>query len=72
MSTKRFLENIQILAVFLMFAVLLPACSTKSEGLAIGDDAPGFNMPTAQGGEVRLQDFSGSQPVLLFFHMAVG
>lgn len=36
-----------------------------------GRPAPEFDLPNALGGDVALQDFAG-QPVLLFFHMAVG
>ncbi len=38
----------------------------------LGDEAPAFTLPTADGGSVSLADYQGQQPVLLFFHMAVG
>lgn len=41
-------------------------------GLAIGDVAPEFSALTAQGETISLSDYKGNQPVLLFFHMAVG
>ncbi|MBN1564903.1 MAG: redoxin domain-containing protein [Anaerolineae bacterium] len=37
----------------------------------MGDDAPAFTLPTADGGTVALADYAGEN-VLLFFHMAVG
>lgn len=40
-------------------------------GLAVGDDAPAFSLPSSTGDTVSLADYSG-QPVLLYFHMAVG
>ena len=41
-------------------------------GLAVGDMAPAFSLPSVDGGEVSLADYVGQQPVLLYFHMAVG
>jgi len=57
----------------LPFVLLLAACgSTGSEGsIEVGAGAPDFTLPDAAGGEVSLSDYSG-QPVLLYFHMAVG
>jgi cytochrome oxidase Cu insertion factor (SCO1/SenC/PrrC family) len=40
--------------------------------LKIGEAAPDFTLPTSDGGSVSLADYKGKQPVLLFFHMAVG
>ncbi len=40
--------------------------------LAEGDRAPEFTLPNVLGGTVSLADYMGKQPVLLFFHMAVG
>jgi peroxiredoxin Q/BCP len=37
----------------------------------LGDAAPAFTLPTADGGTVSLADYEG-EDVLLFFHMAVG
>ena len=51
--------------------LLLTACG-RSEGLAVGDPAPAFTLPEARGGSVSLADYEGTQPVLLYFHMAVG
>ena len=43
----------------------------SSDGIALGSEAPAFTLADAAGGEVSLADYSG-QPVLLYFHMAVG
>lgn len=53
--------------------LLLAACgsSGSEDSIEVGADAPEFTLPDAAGGEVSLSDYSG-QPVLLYFHMAVG
>jgi peroxiredoxin len=57
----------------LLAAVTLAGCrATPDAAPRIGDQAPGFALPAVGGGEVALADYAGVQPVLLFFHMAVG
>jgi hypothetical protein len=51
--------------------LLLTACGGQ-EGLAVSDAAPSFTLPEASGGSVSLADYQGTQPVLLYFHMALG
>ena len=38
-----------------------------SKGLAVGDPAPDFQLPSTQGKEVRLSSLKGSQVVLYFY-----
>jgi hypothetical protein len=57
----------------LLIAPLLAACAPSiGDGLAVGDAAPAFTLPTASGDQVALSDYRGSKPVLLYFHMADG
>lgn len=56
---------------FLLFVPLLVACGTNNDNPLIGEVAPDFNLPDANENLVGLTDYSG-QPVLLYFHMAVG
>lgn len=51
--------------------ILLSACGLNNSQIDVGSNAPAFTLPDAAGGEVSLSDYSG-QPVLLYFHMAVG
>jgi cytochrome oxidase Cu insertion factor (SCO1/SenC/PrrC family) len=77
---------LRYIAWVIVAALLLSACgggSKKEEKpaasngaaqsrLKIGEAAPGFTLPSSAGGTVSLADYKGKQPVLLFFHMAVG
>jgi hypothetical protein len=38
----------------------------------IGEMAPAFALPSAEGGQVSLRDFQGRSPVLLYFSMGPG
>ncbi len=38
-----------------------------TESIQVGDEAPDFRLPTAQGGEVALSDYRGQRHVLLMF-----
>lgn len=63
-----------IAAILVLAGLLLSACSRAEvqESLRVGDKAPDFSLPAANGETVALADFIGKQPVLLYFHMAVG
>lgn len=60
-----------VVAVILLVIVPISACGNSKNGFSIGDQAPDFTLATADGAMVSLSDYVG-QPVLLYFHMAVG
>lgn len=57
---------------------LLAACtkqaspSPTTSGIHVGDEAPAFTLPSANGASVSLADFQGHKPVLLYFSMGPG
>lgn len=59
-----------MLAVVLvaLLGALVQGCGS---GLSVGNPAPDFSLSDARGGTVSLADYQG-QPVLLYFHMALG
>jgi len=63
-------QSIIILLLVALLALTLQSCDKA--GLAVGDTAPAFTLPTSTGGAVSLADYKDQQPVLLYFHMALG
>jgi cytochrome oxidase Cu insertion factor (SCO1/SenC/PrrC family) len=60
-------------SLFLLAACVKPASqSSATSGVTVGDDAPAFTLPSADGGAVSLADFRGHKPVLLYFSMGPG
>ena len=58
--------------VALLLVPALAACAGSGDGdLAVGDPAPSFSLPEANGSTVSLEDYAGSA-ALLYFHMADG
>jgi uncharacterized lipoprotein YajG len=56
----------------LLAAWLLAACASNQQAPSEGDPAPNFSLEATGGGSVSLSEYQGKQPVLLYFHMAVG
>jgi hypothetical protein len=58
--------------ILFTLALMMTGCSVGQESFGVGQPAPNFSLPTAGGGTVALNDYVSKQPVLLYFHMAVG
>jgi cytochrome oxidase Cu insertion factor (SCO1/SenC/PrrC family) len=73
----RIVYRLARLVLLLPFALLIQACGAQPAAPtptpeAAAASAPDFTLPSANtGSSVNLADFRG-QPVLLYFHMAVG
>ena len=61
-----------LLAACLLAASLLTACATAQQAPTVGNPAPEFTLDATGGGSVSLSEYKDVQPVLLYFHMAVG
>jgi hypothetical protein len=64
-------------ALILVTVLALGSCadqapSSSAAGLNVGDDAPAFELPAADGGRAELDEYVGSGPVLLYFSMGPG
>ena len=60
------------LALLLQGCTEAPTPTPTAEAFGVGAKAPDFTLPAATGESVSLADYVGRQPVLLYFHMAVG
>jgi hypothetical protein len=49
-----------------------PAPNAAHGEIVVGDRAPDFELPSAGGETVRLSDYRGDRPVLLYFSMGPG
>jgi hypothetical protein len=65
-------KHAMIIVLVVVGGVLLASCGDATTGLAVGDPAPDFTLPSAAGDQVSLGGYTGNTPVLLYFHMAVG
>lgn len=51
---------------------LLAGCAAGSQSATVGEQAPEFSLNDTSGDTISLSDYRDVQPVLLYFHMAVG
>jgi hypothetical protein len=75
------IQKANLLVFLAVLAVAGVACGASdtpgvkpsgNPSLRVGDPAPGFKLPSAQGGTVSLDEFRGYKPVLLYFSMGPG
>jgi peroxiredoxin Q/BCP len=53
----------------LLAATVLALAAQSVHALQVGDRAPDFSMPAANGGTVRLSDFAGKKSVVIFTYI---
>ncbi len=61
------------LTLFVMFSLIISGCTSQQSPVPalVGSTAPEFTLENTGGSQTSLSDYDG-EPVLLFFHMAVG
>ena len=64
--------NYFVISIITLLGLTLSACGPSKGELGVGDPAPSFTLPSEAGEQVSLADYLGEQPVLLYFHMAIG
>jgi peroxiredoxin len=57
---------ISSIIVFLFFALAWPSSVSAIE---VGDKAPDFELPSTQGGRLKLSSFQGKKTVLIEFYV---
>lgn len=71
-------KRLLLLLIGMVSGALLTACGEQAAPTAtpapfgVGSSAPQFTLSNASGGTTALADYTGKQPVLLYFHMAAG
>ena len=60
-------------SLFVMVTLIISGCTSQESPIPslVGSTAPEFTLENTSGGQTSLSDYGG-EPVLLFFHMAVG
>jgi peroxiredoxin Q/BCP len=53
----------------LLSSVLLGLGASHTLALQVGDKAPDFTLPATTGGDIKLADYVGKKPVVVFFYL---
>jgi AhpC/TSA family len=59
----------RLIMAALLSSVLLGLGAGHALALQVGDKAPDFSLPATTGGEIKLADYVGKKPVVLFFYV---
>ena len=59
----------RLLVAILLSGVILSMGASQVLALQVGDKAPDFTLPGTTGGEIKLADYVGKKPVVLFFYV---
>ena len=61
---SRTIRSAFVLFAFLFFSVILSASAVE-----VGDKAPDFELPSTQGGKLKLSSFQGVKTVVIEFYV---
>ena len=59
----------RLIIAVLLSGVLLSMGASHVLALQVGDKAPDFTLPATTGGEIKLADYVGKKPVVVFFYI---
>jgi hypothetical protein len=59
----------RLIMAVLLSSVLLSLGASHVLALQVGDKAPDFTLPATTGGEIKLADYVGKKPVVVFFYI---
>ena len=59
----------RLIMAALLSGVLLGLGASHVLALQVGDKAPDFTLPATTGGEIKLADYVGKKPVVVFFYI---
>ena len=60
----------RLIMAALLSGVLLGLGASHVLALQVGDKAPDFTLPATTGGEIKLADYVGKKPVVVFFYIS--
>jgi peroxiredoxin Q/BCP len=66
------INNLLIIAFILGSFVILQSCGGNAENLSVGNLAPDFTLQDAEGNNFSLSDYSGKNPVVIYFYPKAG
>ena len=64
---QRMSRQTRLLVLTMLSAALLSLSATYAPAVEVGDKAPDFALPATTAKEIKLADYLGKQPVVLFF-----
>ena len=59
----------RLIMAVLLSSVLLALGASHVLALQVGDKAPDFTLSATTGGEIKLADYVGKKPVVVFFYI---
>lgn len=60
----------RLLGVVLLSGIILGLSATQALALQVGDKAPDFSLPATTAEAIKLADYVGKKPVVVFFYIA--